>query len=112
MENGGEMIKKTKGKQNREIKRIENKKKIKRRLTENNIKSLCDAGVDLIMYSSSGKDYYYGDFSLIKTIKMALSNEQQPQSGNQFLDYIMEEMSRMDMQNLVKKNELKLFLTL
>ncbi|KAL4299199.1 hypothetical protein AHAS_Ahas17G0077000 [Arachis hypogaea] len=113
MENGGEMIKKTKGRQKREIKRIENKKNCQIAFTKrkdgllkkaNEIKSLCDAGVDLIIYSSSGKAYYYGDSSL-KTIKMALSNEQQPQGSNQLLGYIMEEMSRKDMQNLVKKND-------
>ncbi|KAL4314547.1 hypothetical protein HN51_068807 [Arachis hypogaea] len=112
MENGGEMIKKIKGRQKRDIKRIENKKNCQIAFTKrkdgllkkaNEIKYLCDAGVDLIIYSSSGKAYCYGDSSL-KTIKMALSNEQQPQDSNQFLGYIMEEMSRMDMQNLVKKN--------
>ncbi|XP_057723502.1 MADS-box transcription factor 4-like [Arachis stenosperma] len=113
MENGGEMIKKTKGRQKREIKRIENKKNCQIAFTKrkdgllkkaNEIKSLCDAGVDLIIYSSSGKAYYYGDSSL-KTIKMALSNEQQPQNSNQLFGYIMEEMSRKDMHNLVKKND-------
>ncbi|RYR46129.1 hypothetical protein Ahy_A07g031887 [Arachis hypogaea] len=113
MENGGKMIKKTKRRQKREIKRIENKKNCQIAFTKrkdgllkkaNEIKSLCDAGVDLIIYSSSGKAYYYGDSSL-KTIKMALSNEQQPQNSNQFFGYIMEEMSRKDMQNLVKKND-------
>ncbi|RYR10609.1 hypothetical protein Ahy_B05g079057 isoform B [Arachis hypogaea] len=99
------MIKKTKGRQKREIKRIEYKKNCQIALTKrkdgllkkaNEIKSLCDAGVDLIIYSSSGKVYYYGDSSL-KTIKMTLSNKQQPQGSNQFLGYIMEKMYRMDM---------------
>ncbi|RYR24993.1 hypothetical protein Ahy_B02g058615 [Arachis hypogaea] len=113
MENGSEMIKKTKGRQKIEIKRIENKKNCQIAFTKrkdgllkkaNELKSLCDAGVDLIIYSSSGKAYYYGDSSL-KTMNMALSNEQQPQGSNQFLGYIMEGMSRMDMQNLIKKND-------
>ncbi|RYQ99707.1 hypothetical protein HN51_050096 [Arachis hypogaea] len=113
MENGGEMIKKTKGRQKIEIKRIENKKNCQISFTKrkdgllkkaNELKSLCDAGVDLIIYSSNGKAYYYGDSSL-KTMKMALSNEQQPQGSNQFLGYIIEGMSRMDMQNLIKKND-------
>ncbi|RYQ99949.1 hypothetical protein Ahy_B07g087974 [Arachis hypogaea] len=64
----------------------------------NKMKSLCDVVVDLIIYSSSGKAYYYGDF-LLKAIKMALSNEKQPQGSNQFLGYIMEGMSKMDMQS-------------
>ncbi|XLS64453.1 hypothetical protein HN51_024427 [Arachis hypogaea] len=113
MENGGEMIKKTKGRQKIEIKRIENKKNCQIAFTKrkdgllkkaNELKSLCDADVDLIIYSSNGKAYYYGDSSL-KTMKMALSNEQQPQGNNQFLGYIIEGMSRIDMQNLIKKND-------
>ncbi|RYR46128.1 hypothetical protein Ahy_A07g031883 [Arachis hypogaea] len=104
MENGGEMMKKIKGSQKTEINHFY---KDKNGILEkaNKMKSLCDAVVDLIIYSSSGKGYYYGDF-LLKKIKIVFSNEQQPQGSIHFLGLQhMEGMSKMDMRNLIKKND-------
>ncbi|KAL4331431.1 hypothetical protein AHAS_Ahas13G0499400 [Arachis hypogaea] len=85
MKSDGEKIKKNKGKQKIEIKKIEenrycqitfSKRKEGIMKKANEIRALCNINIDLIMYSSSGKPYYYGDSSL-KTMKIALSNEQQ-----------------------------------
>ena len=104
--------KKTKGKQKREIKKIENEKDlfitftkrksgIYKKATE--LKALCDADVDVLMYSPSGKPFCYGDPS-IESMTKSRSKGQQPQYGGIY-HQLVEEHKRLEIQQLNETND-------
>ncbi|MED6192325.1 hypothetical protein PIB30_009135 [Stylosanthes scabra] len=110
MEVGGKKImRKNKGKQKREMKKIQDKKSCQIAFAKrkdgvmkkaNEVRALCAASVDLIMFSPTRKAYFYGDPSM-KTIKLALSEE----GEDEFLSYIMEGTSEVEMKDLIAKND-------
>ncbi|MED6196075.1 hypothetical protein PIB30_043931 [Stylosanthes scabra] len=116
MEVGGKkIIKRNKGKQKREMIMIHNKKSCQIAFAKrkdgimkkaNEVRALCGAIVDVIMYSPTGKAYFYGDTSM-KTIKIALSNEQESneEGEDHFLSHILDEMSKVEMQDLIANSD-------
>lgn len=108
--------KKSKGRQKREIKKIENEKDryiafakrksgIYKKASE--ITTLCGAKVDILIYSPTGKSFVYGDPSLELLTRSRSNDHQQnrPREGCNIYEQLVEERKKMEIVELNEKND-------